>query len=46
MATDSILRPGEWKDILLKEIEAADLAALDVQDLGSGLGGKERIARV
>ncbi|MBI2402588.1 MAG: F0F1 ATP synthase subunit alpha [Gemmatimonadetes bacterium] len=46
MATESILRPGELKDILLKEIEAADLAALDVQDLGSVLEVKDGIARV
>src|SRR3989441_4538547 len=30
MATDSILRPGELKDILLKEIQAADLADVDL----------------
>src|SRR3970040_2650059 len=46
MATASILRPGELKDILLKEIEAADLAALDVKDLGSVLEVKDGIARV
>src|SRR3972149_2470738 len=46
MATESILRPGELKAILLKEIEAADLAALDVQDLGSVLEGKDGLARV
>ncbi|MBI2614339.1 MAG: F0F1 ATP synthase subunit alpha, partial [Gemmatimonadetes bacterium] len=46
MATESILRPGELKDILLKEIEAADLAALDVQDLGSVLEVKDGIARI
>ena len=46
MATESILRPGELKAILLKEIEAADLAALDVQDLGSVLEVKDGIARV
>src|SRR3970282_238481 len=46
MATESILRPGELKAILLKEIEAADLAALDVQDLGTVLEVKDGIARV
>jgi F-type H+-transporting ATPase subunit alpha len=46
MATESILRAGELKDILLKEIEAADLAALDVQDLGTVLEVKDGIARV
>jgi F-type H+-transporting ATPase subunit alpha len=46
MASESILRPGELKDILLKEIEAADLAALDVEDLGTVLEVKDGIARV
>src|SRR5207247_2343641 len=32
MATDSILRPGELKEILLKEIQTADLAELDVRE--------------
>src|SRR5882672_10931036 len=32
MATDTILRPGEIKDILLREIEAADLHDLEVKD--------------
>ena len=31
MATETILRPGEIKDILLREIEAADLHELDVE---------------
>ena len=31
MATDSILRPGELKNLLLKEIQAADLADIDVR---------------
>ena len=34
MATDTILRPGEIKDILLREIEAADLHELDVEEVG------------
>jgi F-type H+-transporting ATPase subunit alpha len=46
MASESILRAGELKDILLREIEAADLAALDVQDLGTVLEVKDGIARV
>src|SRR3989304_1946474 len=46
MATDSTLRPGELKEILLKEIEAADPASLDGQDLGSVLEVKDGIARV
>ena len=31
MATETTLRPGEIKDILLREIEAADLRSLDVE---------------
>ena len=34
MATETTLRPGEIKDILLKEIEAADLHELDVEEVG------------
>ena len=37
MATDSILRPGEIKGILLKEIEAANLAQADTADVGTTL---------
>src|SRR6266705_3010655 len=37
MATDSILRPGELKEILLKEIQAADLAEIDVREVGTAL---------
>ena len=46
MATDSVLRPGELKDILLKEIEAAQLQALDVQEVGTILEVKDGIARI
>ena len=46
MATDSILRPGELKDVLLKEIEAADLQPLDTQEIGTVLEVKDGIARV
>jgi F-type H+-transporting ATPase subunit alpha len=46
MATQTSLRPGELKDILLKEIEAADLAALDVEEVGSVLEVKDGIARI
>ncbi|MCH9014865.1 MAG: F0F1 ATP synthase subunit alpha [Gemmatimonadetes bacterium] len=46
MATGSILRPGELKDILLKEIAAADLKALDVEEVGSLLEVKDGIARI
>ncbi len=46
MATESVLRPGELKDVLLKEIEAADLRALDTQEVGSVLEVKDGTARV
>ncbi len=40
------LRPGELKDVLLREIEAADLSALDVQEVGTVLEVKDGVARV
>jgi F-type H+-transporting ATPase subunit alpha len=46
MATDSILRPGELKDLLLKEIQAADLADIDVREVGTVLEVKDGIARI
>ena len=46
MATDSILRPGELKDILLKEIQAANLAEIDVREVGTILEVKDGIARI
>ena len=46
MATDSTLRPGEIKDILLREIEAADLGTLDVDEVGTVLEVKDGIARI
>src|SRR5574341_362487 len=46
MATDTILRPGELKGILLKEIQAADLAELDVREVGTVLEVKDGIARI
>src|SRR6202162_3490543 len=46
MATDTILRPSEIKDILLREIEAADLHELDVEDVGTVLEVKDGIARI
>ena len=46
MASDTTLRPGEIKDILLKEIEAADLHDLDVEEVGSILEVKDGIARI
>jgi F-type H+-transporting ATPase subunit alpha len=46
MASDTILRPGEIKDILLREIESADLHKLDVEDVGSVIEAKDGIARI
>jgi len=41
-----VLRPGEIKEILLREIEAADLRSLDVEEVGSVLEVKDGIARI
>jgi F-type H+-transporting ATPase subunit alpha len=46
MASQTTLRPGEIKDILLREIEAADLHSLDVEEVGSVLEVKDGIARI
>ncbi len=46
MATDSILRPGELKDILLKEIESANLTASDVSQVGTVLEVRDGVARI
>src|SRR5436305_5168296 len=46
MATDTTLRPGEIKDILLREIEAADLHELEVEEVGTVLEVKDGIARI
>jgi F-type H+/Na+-transporting ATPase subunit alpha len=46
MASETTLRPGEIKDILLREIEAADLHELDVEEVGSVLEVKDGIARI
>src|SRR5688572_3733765 len=43
MATETTLRPGEIKDILLREIDAADLHELDVEEVGSVLEVKDGI---
>ncbi len=42
----SSLRPGEIKDILLREIEAADLNKLDVEEIGTVLEVKDGISRI
>ncbi|HEU5048962.1 MAG TPA: F0F1 ATP synthase subunit alpha, partial [Gemmatimonadales bacterium] len=46
MATDSILRPGELKDILLREIQSADLAGVDVSEVGTVLEVRDGVARI
>ncbi|MBA3259300.1 MAG: F0F1 ATP synthase subunit alpha, partial [Gemmatimonadales bacterium] len=46
MATESILRPGELKDILLREIAAADLSTSDVSEVGTVLEVRDGIARI
>src|SRR5215207_11056033 len=46
MASETLLRPGEIKDILLREIESADLHNLDVEEVGTVLEVKDGIARV
>src|SRR5260221_3397053 len=46
MATETTLRPGEITDSLLREIEAADLHELDVEEVGSVLEVKDGIARI
>ncbi|HEX3157157.1 MAG TPA: F0F1 ATP synthase subunit alpha [Gemmatimonadaceae bacterium] len=46
MASETSLRPGEIKDILLREIEAADLQGLDVEEVGTVLEVKDGIARI
>jgi F-type H+/Na+-transporting ATPase subunit alpha len=46
MAQETILRPGEIKEILLREIEAADLRSLDVEEVGSVLEVKDGVARI
>ncbi|HEX6059320.1 MAG TPA: F0F1 ATP synthase subunit alpha [Gemmatimonadaceae bacterium] len=46
MASETTLRPGEIKDILLREIEAADLHTLDVDEVGTVLEVRDGIARI
>ncbi|HEX5437049.1 MAG TPA: F0F1 ATP synthase subunit alpha [Gemmatimonadaceae bacterium] len=46
MPSDTTLRPSEIKDILLREIEAADLHELDIEEVGSLLEVKDGIARI
>src|SRR5829696_5192901 len=46
MASQTTLRPGEIKDILLRAIEAADLEDLGVEEVGTVLEVKDGIARI
>ncbi|MDH5804993.1 MAG: F0F1 ATP synthase subunit alpha [Gemmatimonadota bacterium] len=46
MSNETTLRPGELKDVLLKEIEAADLSTVDEQEVGTVLEVKDGVARV
>jgi F-type H+/Na+-transporting ATPase subunit alpha len=46
MATESVLRPGELKDILLKEIASADLATVDTNEVGTVLEVRDGVARI
>jgi F-type H+-transporting ATPase subunit alpha len=46
MANEIALRPGELKDVLLREIAAADLAAVDLEEVGTVLEVKDGVARV
>jgi len=46
MATETTLRPGEIKDILLREIEAADLTPASIEEVGSVLEVRDGVARI
>src|SRR6476659_8065466 len=46
MATDTILRPGELKEILLREIASADLTTEDVSEVGTVLEVRDGVARI
>jgi F-type H+-transporting ATPase subunit alpha len=46
MANETALRPGELKDVLLREIEAANLSATDLDEVGTILEVKDGVARV
>src|SRR5918911_1001484 len=46
MANDTILHPGELKDILLREIASADLGTEDVTEVGTVLEVRDGIARI
>jgi F-type H+-transporting ATPase subunit alpha len=46
MASETTLRPAEIKDILLREIEAAELGSINIEEVGSILEVKDGIARI
>src|SRR6476661_9858172 len=46
MATDTILRPGELKEVLLREIEAAELGGQDTSEVGTVLEVRDGVARI
>ncbi|HKP30451.1 MAG TPA: F0F1 ATP synthase subunit alpha [Gemmatimonadales bacterium] len=46
MASETTLRPGELKDVLLKEIEAANLGSVDVSEVGTILEVRDGVARI
>jgi F-type H+-transporting ATPase subunit alpha len=46
MATETTLRPGELKDVLLREIEAAQLGSVDVAEVGTVLEVRDGVARI
>ena len=46
MANETALRPGELKDVLLREIESANLSATDLEEVGTILEVKDGVARV
>jgi F-type H+-transporting ATPase subunit alpha len=46
MASETTLRPGELKDVLLKEIEAAHLGSVDVSEVGTILEVRDGVARI
>ena len=46
MANETALRPGELKEVLLREIEAADLGVVHLEEVGTVLEVKDGVARV
>jgi F-type H+/Na+-transporting ATPase subunit alpha len=46
MATDTTLRPGELKEVLLREIAEADVAAQDTSEVGTVLEVRDGVARI